>query len=124
MTGVVLLFYFMGIIVTTETINSTILTAMIHPETLKDSAVYVTIIAFITAGTLVAAIVGFFTKNMDYAIRTPIGLYLLSLMYDFAIVLTKMMSTGILFGILGVLLFSPLIIMWVFVVVDYIGGRD
>lgn len=121
MTGLMLAFYLFGILPEASTPNSVIMNFLLHPENAQTSTVVLIILGYIAAGYATSLVLGFFVKNTEWSIMGPIGVYLLSLMYDFIVVYQKIAESNI---VIAMLIFSPLLILWLFTCIDFIRGRD
>lgn len=121
MTGLMLSFWIFGILPSNSTANSTILATLANPQNMQTGAFVASLLAYVVVGGASALILGFFVKNTEWAIMAPIGTYLLSLMWDFIIVYQKVSEAN---PIIALLVFSPLLLLWILTVFDYIRGRD
>ena len=118
MSGISLLFYIGGLI--HGTLNSTLLNLLLNPSQYQLSGLSLTAIAALgLAGTAAIAILSIKSGQADLAIRIFFGLYLLSLMADFLAVYNVVASTN---AVLALLIFSPILVIWLITVVEFVGG--
>lgn len=130
MTGITLLFYFGGIaqecvgdgLCTSTTPTSLILNMALNPQNMLDSTLYARITLLISGlGSIAAIILGFVNRNPELIGRNLIGSYLLVIGFDFLGVFQKVYQQN---AVLAILIFSPLFIMYIITVVDWIGKND
>lgn len=120
MLGIALLFHIFGVIPST-TPNSILLNTILNPQDIASSPIMITVLAALTLATGLSVFLGFYTRNVEYALMIPIGLALFTLMWDFLAVVAVISAAS---KILAVIIFGPLLLIWVLTVVDYIRGRD
>lgn len=122
MSGIIIVFYALGII--ENTFTSVILDLLFNPSTAETSSLF----GFLTQsgtgfvalalGIVVTAIVQV-TKN-DFMIIAPIVLVLANFGYDFLVIIQTFIAATDL--ILGLLLFSPLVILYFFTIIEWWRG--
>ena len=123
MTGLMLLFWVMGIIPENATANSTLLSTLTNPSNLQNSGVIIKLLLYL--GTAIGGLVlGIFVKDYQFITRIPIGIYLIALMWDFVIVYLKVAAQGTVIAVIALLFFAPLLWVWVLTAIDFIFGRD
>ena len=120
MSGIVLLFYFAGII--TDTANTTFLTLLLNPESFRDSDLNIQVILVLegvaTAGILAIAVL---TRNIELAVRGIFAIFLLNLLWDFIIVFNVIKSVNM---PLAILIFGPLLLLYYVTIVEWWGKHD
>ena len=120
-TGLLMLFYFTGLLTSADTITGSLINATANPEGFKTSSIYTDVWGFITAGILLGAIlVGYFTKNIELAIMSSVVGVLGVILFDIIKVFQKVAGVHTAFALL---IFSPLIALLLFAVVDWWRGR-
>jgi hypothetical protein len=120
MLGIALLFHIFGVIPST-TPNSILLNTILNPQDIASSPIMITVLVALTLASGLSVFLGFYTRNVEYALMIPIGLALFTLMWDFLAVVAVISAAS---KILAVIIFGPLLFIWVLTVVDYIRGRD
>lgn len=119
MSGVSLLFYLTGILSGTAT--STLLSLVLNPGGWQTTSTWLTIAGVITAVTAAGAIAlvrG--TTIPDYVALTPIVVLLFAFGWDFLVVYQKLSeSGGVAGGVFALLLFGPLMLMYVLSVIEW-----
>jgi hypothetical protein len=120
MLGIALLFHIFGVIPST-TPNSILLNTILNPQDIASSPIMITVLAALTLASGLSVFLGFYTRNVEYALMIPIGLALFTLMWDFLAVVAVISAAS---KILAVIILGPLLFIWVLTVVDYIRGRD
>lgn len=120
MSGLMLLFYFGGLIEQSGSVTSTLLTLVVNPENLQYSFfVTSTILGALSLGA--AIVVGVLTKDVQLAAMFTITSYLLNLGWDFLQVF------GVIAGenrVIAVLIFAPLMFIYVITMVEFWRGTD
>lgn len=120
-TGLLLLFYFTGILTSADTITGSMINATTNPEGFKASDLYTDVWGFITAGILVGVIiVGYFTKNIELAIMSSVVGVLGVVLFDIIKVFQKVAGVHM---AIALLIFSPLVALLLFALVDWWRGR-
>ena len=120
MTGLMLLFYFTGLLESTA--SSTLLNLLLDPVGFQNNE-FSTEILIILSGIVIAAVsVGFFSgTNTELVLMGAFSIFLLGLMWDFLAVSTKVFSVN---PVLGILIFSPLLILWIVTVIEFFRGTE
>ncbi len=129
MTGLMLLFYFGGLIQTETdystceglTPNSKLLNILLQPECMKDSTIGQKTILLIgsVAGVLVIA-AAIFIPNIELAIMGGFAIYFFTLLWDFFVVFQKVYEVA---PVLAILFFAPLMITFIIIIIDWWRGR-
>ena len=120
MTGLMVLFYFAGII--NQTANSTLLNILLGTENFAQSSVALRIILIIEGGFLAAGvIIGLFARNIAFAASAFVGALLFNLGWDFLDVVTEVMAVN---PVIGTLVLGPLLFIYVMTLYDWVRGRD
>lgn len=129
MTGLMLLFYFGGLIQTEtddgtcegQTPNSKLLNILLQPECMKDSTIGRKLI--ITLGSVAGVIViaaALFIPNIELAIMGSFAIYFFTLLWDFMVVFQKVYEVA---PVLAILIFGPLTITFIIIIIDWWRGR-
>ena len=120
LTGIMLLFHIAGLIENTG--NSELLNLALDPSSIADTPTYVVLLE--TFAVVIAAgviIIGLIFNISELAIIAPMALYFLNMGWDFLAVFNKVKATS---PIIALLIFSPLLILWLVVIIDWWRGRD
>ena len=120
MVGIALFFHIFGVIPST-TPNSILINTVLHPQDIASSPLMITVLAALTLAVSLSVFLGFYTRNVEYALMIPIGWALFTLMWDFLAVVAVLSSVS---AVLSLIIFGPLLVIWILTVVDYIRGRD
>lgn len=122
-SGLILLFYFMGII--DDTINSTLLDLMLNPDGLEDSGLNTLILAALALGGIgLGVVIGIVSKNPRLIALYALAVYFLSLGYDIIHIYTKVSSSNQVMGVLVTLVMGVFLLIYVISVIDWWGGTD
>lgn len=117
MSGIMLLFYFLGLI--QNTITSSILNFLLNPETFNTSPLWIKIVAGVEGIVgLFTTIVGLVQKN-DLIVSIPVALFLLNLIFDFLSLFTVLYAAS---TILAVMIFGPLTLVYILTVYEWWRG--
>ena len=120
MSGLVLLFYFAGII--TDTANTTFLNLLLGPESFRDSDLNIQTILVLegvaAAGILAIAVL---TRNLELAVRGVMAIFLLNLLWDFIMVFNAVKSENL---PMALLIFGPLLLLFYVTIVEWWGKHD
>ncbi len=129
MTGLMLLFYFGGLIQETtqdgtcegNTPNSKLLNLLLQPECMKDSALGVKtkLVIGSVAGVIIIA-AALFIPNIELAIMGSFAIYYLTLLWDFLVVFQKVYNVA---PVLAILIFGPLMMTFIIIIIDWWRGR-
>ena len=121
MSGLMLLFYFMGLIETTA--NSTLLDMLLSPEDLPTSNAKTQMFLVLSGiGAAVGAIIiGYFTKNIELALTAPFAVYLFNLMWDFLYVFNRVRDAN---PVIAVLFFAPVLFLFIITIVEWLRKFD
>jgi|TARA_Y100000310_G_scaffold342241_1_gene444515 hypothetical protein len=120
MSGLVLLFYFTGLIETSA--SATLLDTLLSPQSIADSPlgskVKIAIGAIIALGGIAGGII---FNNKQIVQNGIIGFFMFSFFLDFLEVYNKL-ATGN--EVLAILIISPLLLLYVITVYEWIDRRD
>lgn len=120
MSGMVLVFYFMGLI--TDTSSSTLLTLLLSPEGFKNTSLMGLVgLSMSMVGFTTAVIVGFLNNNTELIVSYGAAILLLNYGWDFLKVYLVMYSAN---AVLAILIFSPVLFLYTFTVFDWWRGRE
>lgn len=119
-SGVMLLFYFMGLIQDTGT--SQLLDFLLDTESFSFSGFFdkakATLSLVAAAGIALGAL---FARNTELAVVGPLSVYIANLFFDFLSVFSIVKQSN---PTLAYLVLSPLIVLWTLVIVELLRGRD
>lgn len=115
MSGLMLLFYFTGLIP-----NNPFLNLLLSPEDMTTTEFYITLTTAIAVG-LGAIVIGFITKNLELAAMAVFVPIMITLMWNFISVYNKMASVN---KVIAIILFAPLLFMFLVTMLDWWRGRD
>lgn len=120
MSGLMLMFYFTGLIPSGN--GHTLLDILLHPDQMP-AITLATLIknALLGTGLITAIAVGFYTKNYELAFLAPIALFIIDMMWGFLPVIQKVYSVS---PVLAVLLFGPVMFIFLITGVDWWRGRE
>lgn len=119
MTGIMILFYFAGLL--DNTANSSLLDLVLNPENLQSSSLKTKIVAtgaFIIGLSVLSL---FFTGNVELGAYAPIALYLLTLLWDFIAVVITIASVS---RVIAVIIFGPIMFLFYITIAEWLGKRD
>lgn len=120
MGGIMLLFYFFGIL--SGTISSTLLDAVLNPQNLESSPLYLQVIS---VSTLVfAAVSALFARSekSEFFYIFPIVTILFTFGWDFLVVYQTLAAVSEIGGVIAILFFGPIMLMYVISVVEWWRG--
>lgn len=120
MSGLVLLFYFTGIL--TDTANTTFLNLLLSPENLRATAFSTRIIA-ILEGVVIGGILigGLMMGNLEAMFKATFVIYLLNLLWDFIMIFNAVRSANV---VLAILFFAPLLFLFYLTIIEWWGKHD
>jgi len=129
MSGLMLLFYYTGLLDQTASLNSALLDLLFDIEglgsgdTTTPSVNAWKVVVLALEGILAAAVivVGFFRNSPELFIVAPIAIYMANLLLDFVIVFNVIASVT---PVLATLVFAPIMLLFMFTVVEWWRGRD
>ena len=124
MTGLLILFHFMGLIEPDSTPNSVLLNILMNPQDISFSDFfndYILLTLTTGAGIVAGIIIGFVTKNAELAAMIGIATYLGTILWDFIAVYNVVAATN---QVLAILLLGPLLFVFSITLVDWWRGRD
>ena len=120
MGGLVILFYFTGIV--TDTANATFLNLLLNVENFRTSDINSTVVlaieAIVATGILIGAV---FAGRLELAARGTLAIFLLNLLWDFIKVFNTIRSTN---AVLAILIFAPLLFLYFVTIVEWWGKHD
>ena len=120
MTGLMVIFYFAGII--DQTVNSTLLNILLGTENFAQSSLALKVILIIEGGFLAGGIIiGLVVKNLDFVASAFVGIFLFNLGWDFLDVVTEVMAVN---PVIGTLVLAPLLFIYVITIYDWVRGKD
>lgn len=121
MSGLVLLFYFTGLM--DETAGGELLSILLNPNTLSESSFAAKILLGLSGVLAVGGVivVGYLTKDLQTAVMAPVSIYLFNLLFCFSSVAAKIIAVSPVFGILT---FSPILLLFIITILDYWRGTD
>lgn len=120
MSGLMLLFYFSGLIQNTG--NSSLLTILLNPFDFPNISFTAKLIALLEGIGAAGLTIGLFVSGKpELAIIAPMIIYLFNLGWDFLAVYAKVAETN---PVIGMLLFSPLFVVYVMAFAEFWRGRD
>lgn len=130
MTGLMLLFYFTGLIqdctgdglCENTTPNSQLLNLALNPQSIRESSLGVKILLSIEGLALIgAAVLALFYSRIELAILSTVAIYLFNLLFDFIAVYNTVREAHPVFAIL---LFAPLMVVYAITVIEWWRGND
>lgn len=128
MTGLMLLFYFTGLASCDNPAlgvcnpTSTLLNLLLGVEGTESSTLWSNLVLAMVgtaAGFTVA--IGIITRNVELAVTGPMTVYLATLLWNFIDVVNKVREAN---DTLGLLLFAPVLFLFVIVTVEWWRGRN
>ncbi len=122
MSGLMLLFYFGGLISSTP--NSALLNLLLDPESMQTLPLALKVIMVLQGiGVAAGAIfIGYVTHGkVDLIVLAPFTVYLFNLGWDFLVVYQNVAAVN---KVMGILLFSPLFLLYMFTILEWWRGRD
>jgi hypothetical protein len=124
MSGIVLLFYFGGLV--TNTASSVLLDLLLAPERFQASSLIVKAVAVV--GTLIGISTLLFRNNngvgLDQYLMVPFIELFLSFGWDFLTIYQNISSVGPVAKVFAVMLFGPLMLMYVISVIEWWRGVE
>lgn len=124
MSGIVLLFYFGGLV--TDTASSVLLDLLLSPDRFQASSLIVKVIAVV--GTLIGISTLLFRNNngvgLDQYLMVPFIELFLSFGWDFLTIYQNISSVGPVAQVVAVLVFGPLMLMYVISVIEWWRGVE
>jgi len=119
-TGIVLLFYFGGLL--TGTATSTVLTLLLHPESLQNWSGTTILFASISTAAIFAGIIaGIIVRNVELAIMSAIVPVFAAFGWDIIQVYLVLAAE---IPVLAILFMSPVMFVYVMSIVEFWRGRD
>lgn len=120
MSGLMLLFYFAGLI--QNTANSTLLNLLLNPEDLANSS-FKTNLFLVLEGIAIggAIIIGLFQSNPEPPAVATFAIFIFNVFWDFSSVIAKVASTN---KVAAILIFSPIMILFMVTLIEWVQKRD
>jgi len=125
-----LLFHFAGLLTecdgdglcTSSTPNSLLFNFLVNPEHASDSTLW-TKIGLALTGVSAALVLGagLYINNVELAVMGPIAVFLLTMLWDFVAVFSRVRESS---PVLSILLFGPLMLLFIITILDWWRGRD
>jgi len=131
MTGLMLLFYFGGILDECDddglckhtTASSALLNLLLKVESWQHMGIWTQLVlaleGLIAGGGIIA--IGVITRNWEMAVRAPITVWIANLLWDFITIFTKVAVVNV---YLALLFFAPVMLLFLVTVVEWWGGTD
>mgnify|MGYP003134538530 CR=1 FL=1 len=120
MSGLMLLFYFTGLL--DNTANSTFLDLILNPESIRTSSLDLQIALVLEGVIATALVVGFaIAGNIELGVMGVFAIFLSNLLWDFLRVFDKVATSS---PELAILLFSPLMLLYGLTILEWWRGRD
>lgn len=121
-SGMMLLFYYAGLLSGTASVNSALLDLLLNVQNIKDLGIWTKVVLVIELfATGAAIILGVFRNSPELFVTAPIAIYMANLFFDFLIVYKVIASAA---PVLAVLVFAPIIVLFTFTIVEWWRGRD
>jgi len=121
-SGLLLLFYFGGLLEGSASTSNLLLNALLNPQTLADAPIAAIGVAAITALALGGIFAGaFFAGNLDLIALSSFAVFLLNLLWSFYDVYLRIAEANV---VLAVIIFAPLLILLILTSVEWWRGRD
>ena len=129
MSGILLLFHFGGLMGTaSDTCNSAnpnnaLLCLLLSPEDLPNTEFAINKVVFALQGIGLGIIIigAAVTGNLELALVAPVAIFMFNLLWSFLDVFNKLREINPVFA---VLIFAPILIMFVVTILDWWRGRD
>lgn len=131
LSGLMLLFYFTGLtqdcsdgLCNGATPNSALLNAVMHPENIQEMPTWTKILlALEGVGAILGGIaIGYFSGgNLQAIVTAPVAIFFFSLLADFLYVFNRVREVNSFFAIV---LFGPVIFLYVITIIEWWTGRD
>ena len=120
MSGLVLLFYFTGLL--QDTGSSTLLTLVLDPEGFRNSDLNLKAIIVLEGLLATGIVIGFaIAGNIELGIMGVFVIYLSNLLWDFIAVFNKVYSVN---PVIAILFFSPVLFLFVVTILEWWRGTD
>jgi hypothetical protein len=119
-SGLMLLFYFTGLIPNTPT--ATMLNMLLDITGFANNLLYLKVIAVISMiGLAVSVVLGFLNINQELAVSTAFCIFMFNLLWDIISVVSAIASVN---RVLAVLFFSPILLVYIITLFEFWRGRD
>lgn len=118
MSGLMLLFYFTGLI--DRTPNSILLNLLLDPVSFESTPLALNAVIALEAILASVIVVGFaLAGNIELGVMSAFAIYIFNLLWDFMAVFAVVASANI---VIAVLLFSPVLFLFVVIVLEWWRG--
>jgi len=117
MVGITLLFHFMGLIENTP--NNTLLNLALDPEGVNNDPFFTKVLLAVEGIAIVGAIILGAIRNFELVTMGPFVVILINLLLDFISVFSVVYAS---IGVLAILIFSPLFIVYLLTAMDWWRG--
>jgi len=122
MSGLMLLFHFAGLIETGATPNSALLNMLLDPSSFNLSSFYAqAALVFAAVGLLGGIVIGILTRNIEMAIFAPFTVFMITLLWDFLAVFNVIRAENM---VIAVLIFGPILFLFIVSGLDWMRGLD
>lgn len=119
MTGLMLLFFFLGLL--QETPNTTLLNLLIAPENMATSVLQTQLFIVLSLEGLVALAVGIIARDLELGLLGAYTIFLFNLLWDFIAVFNVFRNANPVFA---VIIFAPLFFVWFTTLMEFWRGTD
>lgn len=120
MSGLMLLFYFTGLL--DNTVNSTFLDLILNPESIRNSDLNLQILLALEGILATSLVVGFAVAgNIELGLRSAFAIFLMNLLWDFLRVFGEIYIES---PVIALLLFSPLLLLYAITLMEWTGKQD
>jgi len=121
-SGLLLLFYFGGLLEGSASTTNLLLNAVLNPESLADAPIEAIGVAAITALALGGIFAGaFFAGNLDLIALSSFTVFLLNLLWSFYDVYLRIAESN---RVIALIIFAPLLLLLILTAVEWWRGRD
>lgn len=123
MGGVTMVMYLGGMI--DGTASSTFLDLMLNPQNIENSELVTSLLGITTVGIgILAGLAKKFLNLPDYFLLIPFASLLFSFMWDFMVIFQQMSALGGIQRAVTLLIFGPIVIMYVISVIEWWRGIE
>jgi len=129
MGGITILFYYGGLLTELEgemckpiTPNALLISYLIEPECATQSTTWTKIILALSGvGAALVLGAGLFINNVELTVMGPVAIFIFNLLWDFISVFNRVRTNHPVFA---VILFGPLMLLFIITILDWWRGRD
>ncbi len=118
-TGLMLLFYFTGLIQATP--NTTLLNLLLSPENLATSGLNIALFAVLSLEGITALIIGAVTRDLELSLMAGYVVFQFNLFWDSLVIFNVIRNAN---PILAILIFAPLYFVWFTIAAEQWRGID